>query len=183
MALHFSHQRGPSSSHNTGQAVRAQLGLTQQDLAQLLGVSRSALAMAERGSRDLPPAIAQRLLSLRQALDTLPVPVAATVLSAEQREKLAIRLQAIQLEEYPLRQQLQRVQIRLNQARLRQQAEVVLRAALPATEALAHRKLGRLADAADACLRDEGGEPALLELRLRVLAFERAEIEQLLKQG
>jgi transcriptional regulator with XRE-family HTH domain len=180
MAQHFSHQRGSLSSHTTEQAVRAQLGLTQQALAQLLGISRTALAMAEQGSRALAPAASQRLLSLWQALAAMPTPVPVAVLSADQREKLSIRLQAIQLEEYPLRQQLQRVQIRLAQARLRQQAEPALRAALPATEALAHRKLGRLAEEADACLRDEGSEPALLELRLRVLAFERAEIERLL---
>ncbi|RZK43849.1 MAG: helix-turn-helix domain-containing protein [Hymenobacter sp.] len=180
MARHFSHQRGPLASHTTEQAVRAQLGLTQQDLARLLGVSRTALAMAEQGSRDLPSAATVRLLGLWQALATMPAPVAAAVLSAGQREDLSIRLQGIQLEEYPLRQQLRRVQIRLTQARVRQQAESVLRAALPATEALAHRKLGRLAEAADACLRDESATPALLELRLRVLAFERAEIEKLL---
>jgi transcriptional regulator with XRE-family HTH domain len=180
MARHFSHQRGPSASHTTEQAVRAQLGLTQQALAQLLGVSRTALAMAENGRRNLPPAASVRLLNLWQALAAMPAPVLAAALSPEQRENLSIRLQAIQIEEYPLRQQLGRVQIRLSQARLRQQAESVLRASLPATEALAHRKLGRLAEEADACLRDEGSEPALLELRLRVLAFERAEIEKVL---
>jgi len=146
MARHFSHQRGPSASHTTEQAVRAQLGLTQQALAQLLGVSRTALAMAENGRRDLPPAASVRLLNLWQALAAMPAPVPAAALSPEQRENLSIRLQAIQLEEYPLRQQLGRVQIRLSQARLRQQAESVLRASLPATEALAHRKLGRLAE-------------------------------------
>lgn len=181
MARHFSHQRGPLASHGIEQTVRVQLGLTQQDLARLLGVSRTALAMAEQGSRDLPSPAAGRLLAMWQALAEMPAPVSATVLSARQREDLSMRLQAIQLEEYPLRQQLRRVQIRLTQARVRQQAEPALRAALPATEALAHRKLGRLAEESDAYLRDEGATPALLELRLRVLAFERAEIEQLLK--
>ncbi|RYY21090.1 MAG: helix-turn-helix domain-containing protein [Cytophagaceae bacterium] len=177
---HFSLQRGPAPSHSSAQTARAQLGLTQQELAQLLGVSRTALAMAEQGSRDLPSAAAQRLLNLLQALAALPAPVPAAVLSTSQREDLEIRLQAIQLAEYPLRQQLRRVQIKLAQARLRQQAEPALRATLLATEALAHRKLSRLAEAADAYLRDEGATPALLELRLQVLAFERAEVARLL---
>ncbi|RYY19410.1 MAG: helix-turn-helix domain-containing protein [Cytophagaceae bacterium] len=180
MARHFSRQRGPLASHGTAQAVRAQLGFTQQDLARLLGVSRTALAMAEQGSRALPAAAAARLLTLGQALAAMPTPVPVAVLSARQREALAMRLQAIQLEEYPVRQQLRQVQIRLAQARVRQQAEPALRAILPATEALAHRKLGRLAEESDAYLRDEGATPALLELRLRVLAFERAELEKLL---
>lgn len=179
---HFSHQRGPAPSHGIAQTVRAHLGLTQLELAMLLNVSRGTLAMAELGRRDLPPAATVLLAQLLPTLLATPAPAAAAPapLSPDQRDVLDLRRQGIGLEEYSLRQQLKRVQTRLLQARRRQQAEPVLRAALPATDALAHRKLSRLAEAAEQYLRDEGATPALLELRLRVLAFERAEIERLL---
>jgi transcriptional regulator with XRE-family HTH domain len=178
---HFSHQRGPAASHGIEQSVRARLGLTQLDLAMLLDVSRATLAMAELHRRDLPPAANLLLAQLWQFLAAPPETAAVSApLSPEQRDTLDLRRQGIGLEEYPLRQQLKRVQTRLLQARQRQQAEPVLRAALPATNALAHRKLSRLAEEAEQYLRDEGATPALLELRLRVLAFERAEIDKLL---
>jgi hypothetical protein len=75
------------------------------------------------------------------------------------------------------------VQTRLLQAHQRQLTEPMLRAALPPTDTRAHRKLSRLAEDAEACLRDESATPALLELGLRVLAFEQAEIERLLSGG
>jgi transcriptional regulator with XRE-family HTH domain len=179
---HFSHQRGPAASHSTEQAVRAHLGLTQLELATLLSVSRATLAMAELGRRDLPPAATVLLAQLLPALIATPTQAAGAPapLSPNQREGLGLRRQGIGLEEDSLREQLKRVQTRLLQARQRQQAEAVLRAALPATEALAHRKLSRLAEEAETYLRAEGATPALLELRLRVLAFERAELERLL---
>lgn len=178
---HFSHKQGSSPSHGIEQTVRAHLGLTQQELARLLGVSRTTLAMAEHGSRDLPPAVSVQLLRLWQAIADAPAtPETPVPLSSAQRDTLDLRRLAIKREEYPVHQQLKRIQIRLAQARQRQQVEPALRAALPASEVQAHRWLGRLADEADARLRDEGGEPVLLELRLRVLAFERAEIDKLL---
>jgi transcriptional regulator with XRE-family HTH domain len=178
---HFSYQRGPAASHGLEQGVRAQLGLTQLDLAMLLGVSRATLAMAELGRRSLPPAAHLLLVQLGQTMAAPQESAAASApLSPKQRDTLNVRRQGIELEEYPLRQQLERVQIRLLQARQRQQAEAVLRAALPATNTVAHRKLSRLAEEAEQYLRDEAATPALLELRLRVLAFERAEIERIL---
>jgi transcriptional regulator with XRE-family HTH domain len=180
-AQHFSHQRGPAASHGLEQSVRAQLGLTQLDLAMLLGVSRATLAMAESGRRSLPPAAHLLLAQLEQTLDAPSNSAPASApLSPKQRDTLALRRQGIGLEEHPLRQQLERVQTRLLQARQRQQAEAVLRAALPATNTVAHRKLSRLAEEAEQYLHDEGATPALLELRLRVLAFERAELDKLL---
>jgi transcriptional regulator with XRE-family HTH domain len=179
---HFSHQRGPAPSHGTEQLVRAHLGLTQLELAMLLNVSRGTLAMAELGRRDLPPAATAVLAQLLPALLATPPPASAAPapLTPQQRDTLDLRRQGIGREEYPLRQQLAHVQTRLLQARRRQLAEPVLRAALPPTDTLAHRKLSRLAEAAEACLRDESATPALLELRLRVLAFERAELDKLL---
>ncbi len=179
---HFSHQRGPALSHGIEQTVRAHLGLTQLELAMLLNVSRGTVAMAELSRRDLPPAATVLLAQLLPALLATPPPASAAPapLTPEQRDELDMRRQAIGLEEYPLRQQLKRVQTRLLQAHQRQLAEPVLRAALPPTDTRAHRKLSRLAEAAEACLRTENALPALLELRLRVLAFERAEIERLL---
>jgi transcriptional regulator with XRE-family HTH domain len=182
---HFSLQRGPTASHGLAQTVRAHLGLTQQDLAVLLGVSRATLAMAELGRRSLPPAANLLLAQLGEAVTTVPEAATATPtpLSPAQRDTLTVRRQGIGLEEHSLHQQLKRAQTRLLQARQRQQAESVLRAALPATNAAAHRKLSHLAEESEQYLRDEGATPALLELRLRVLAFERAEIDKLLGGG
>jgi transcriptional regulator with XRE-family HTH domain len=177
---HFSHQRGPASSHGIEQLVRAHLGLTQLELAMLLNISRGTLAMAELGRRDLPPAATAVLAQLLPALSATPPSASAVPLTPEQRDTLDLRRQSLGLEENSLRQQLARAQIRLLQARRRQLAEPVLRAALPSTDTLAHRKLSRLAEAAEACLRDESAAPTLLELRLRVLAFEQAEIERIL---
>jgi len=179
---HFSHQRGPASSQGIEQTVRAYLGLTQSELAMLLNVSRGTLAMAELGRRDLPPAATVLLAQLLPALLAAPPPgsAAPAPLTPGQRDELDLRRQAIGREENPLRQQLERVQTRLLQARQRQQAEPVLRAALPPTDTRAHRKLSRLAEDAEACLRAESATPALLERRLRALAFERADIDKLL---
>ena len=181
----FSSKRGPASYHATEQAVRASLGLTQQELAWLLGVSRSALSMAERGRRTLPLPALQRLLQLWQAI-TQPAPVApgsvqpAPVLTADQRDLLDLRCLGINLEEYPLRQQVKRAQVRLEQARQRQQAALVLHALTPTGDELAQRWLTRFEAEALTNLHDDAATVALLELRLRVLAFEQAEIEQLL---
>ncbi len=51
---HVSGSKGPKPSYNMLQLVRTHLGLTQQQVADLLGVSRTAVAMEERGERRLP---------------------------------------------------------------------------------------------------------------------------------
>lgn len=94
----FSHQKGPNQLRNTVQRVRAELSLTQDDLARLLDVSRSAVAMAERGARSLPWPNVLLLHALQTALlvpplapDTLPPPP----LSAAERDDLASALAAL----------------------------------------------------------------------------------------
>ena len=181
----FSSGRGPRPFLNATQLVRAHLGLTQQDLADLLRVSRGAVAMDERGERFLPGASAERLRQLGQVLPVpdgpAPVPaVPAPVLSADDRETLDLRRQGLALEAYPLKKQLARVEVRLAQARLWQQALPALRVAFPAEDAFAHQWLDYFAGKAAATLRDDSGTPALLGLRLATLAFEMAEIDRLL---
>ena len=173
-----------TGSSSIGHFIRAELGFTQQELAWLLGVSRVALAKDEGDSRLLPSEPGRRLFDFSRLLHTLP-PLPdqpPPPPDAAQREKLGRRLQAIRLAEYPVQQQLNRLHPYLRQLRRRQQAGPALQAALADTdrprqflEILLREGAGLLALDATA--------PLLLELRLRVLAFERAEIERLLNQA
>ncbi|GAA4364573.1 hypothetical protein GCM10023185_34200 [Hymenobacter saemangeumensis] len=184
----FSNHRGPSPSHNATQLVRAHLGLTQQDLARLMQVSRTAVAMDERGERYLPWPKSKLLHDLCTVLPTphgsAPVPaVPAPVLSAADRKELDWRRRTIALEVFPLEQKLARVEVRLAQARLWQQALPALRAAFPAEDARAQRWLDYFEAEAAATLSTDSGQPALLKLRLATVAFELAEIDWLLAGG
>ena len=188
----FSHQRPVSPYLNLLEAVQAGFGLTQQQLARLLGVSRTTLTMEGRAAtapgsaRQLPSAAVVRLVALQQQLPApygpAPVPLAAPggVLAPDERETLQLRLQKIGLEKYPIEKALARCQARLAQARLRQQALPNLQAALEPDDERGRQQLDYLAQGAALTLRHDAGTPALLELRLRVLAFEAAEIERLL---
>ncbi|TGE23643.1 hypothetical protein E5K00_00045 [Hymenobacter aquaticus] len=179
----FSRHRGPRSYQNIQQLVRAHFGLSQPDVARLLHLTRAAVAMDERGERDMPTAAWLRFHHLTQALPTpdgpAPVPVAAPgCLSEDAQARLRLRLQGIQVEEYPLREKLARCQTRLAQARLRLQALPALHLAFP--DERGQRWLANFEAEAHEILEIDAGQPALLELRLRVLAFEAAEITRLL---
>ena len=188
----FSRQRSPSPYLSLSEAVQASFGLTQEQLAYLLGVSRATLSLDGRptttpgGMRRLPLQALQRLTVLQQQLPApygpapTPAATAGGALLPDEQETLELRLQKIELERYPLEQQLARCQTRLAQARLRQQALPTLRATFAPDDARAQQALDHLSQNADLTLRHDGGTPALLELRLRVLAFEAAEIERLL---
>jgi transcriptional regulator with XRE-family HTH domain len=66
--------------HNTAVGlIRVQLGLTQQQLADSLGVSRSLLSMVELGKRSLPQLCQATLMKMDKTVDKIPV---------EEREKL-----------------------------------------------------------------------------------------------
>jgi hypothetical protein len=117
---------------------------------------------------------------------TLPpdeAPPAAPELPDDSRRTLRLRLMAINLEEYRLRQQLARCQTQLAQMRRRAQALPALRAVLPADNAYAARWLTQLADNAAAIRRIEEPQEQLLLLRLRVLAFEAGETAKLLGEA
>ena len=145
----FSRHRAQQPDLAGGQKVRACFGLTQLQLALLLGVSREALAADEKERRYLmgaPGILLSKLGQVVRALpadNTLPTPPAVPGLSDYDRKTLRLRLMAIGLEErYRLRQQLARCQTELAQARRRQQALPALRALFPPENAYAAEWLG-----------------------------------------
>ncbi|SHJ63817.1 hypothetical protein SAMN02745146_3606 [Hymenobacter daecheongensis DSM 21074] len=188
----FSRYRLPTPSHSMLQAVQAGYGLTQQQVATLVGASRAMLAMQGRDNRlvgsvrVLPLEAALRLVQLFQ---TLPapygrapmLPVAPDLpLPAVERKTLGWRQRAIGPEEYTQQQQLERCQTQLTQARIRLQALPALRAALP--DERAQSELDLWESEAHRMRETNAGRHALLALRLRVLAFEAAEIAKLLAE-
>ena len=181
----FSRHREAQPSHTDGQLVRAAFGLTQLQLALLLGVSREALAADEMGRRYLMGPAAILMSQLGQIVraappeEAAPGPPPAPVLLEYDRETLRLRLMGIGLEQYRLRQQLARCQTRLAQARRRRQSLAALQAVLP-DNAYATQWLARFAEEATSTLSLEEPQAALLAMRLRLLAFEAAELEKLL---
>ena len=166
---------------NTGERMRAELGLSQDHLALLLNVSRSAVAMAERGERLLPGAEVSLLDALREAV--LPPPPdepAQLVLDPADRADLDFRCRKLQVEAYPLEQKLERLRIRLAQARRWQQVLPTLRATFPTSNVRAQQWLDMFERHAKGVLSTDSGLPALLRARLAAIAFEMAEITKLL---
>jgi|GEM_PF-3185431 len=177
------------------------LGLSQEQLAYLLGISRQQLSMSEsEASRALPLRGLQRLMDLWQALPpvpadapapwvanddptTPPLPVPAPgSLRPTERAKLRLRWKEIRVERNALRDQLDRAQVRLGQARVRQLLLPPLLAALPSADAPSVRAMVLLELLREAArtLETKAAQPALLTLRLAVLAFEAGEIQRLL---
>jgi len=137
------HRPAQYMSLSSVEILQAYFGFTQQDMAILLGVSRTTLAMHGRpgtavgSERSMPSAAILRLVSL---LPNLPPPYgSATEPPAEpapeladyERKKLKWRLTEIAIAEYPLQEKLERCQNRLAQARRCLHALPTLRAALP----------------------------------------------------
>lgn len=178
----FSHQRGPRFQHNMSQVVRAYLGLTQDDLATLMDVSRAAVSMDEYGTRDLPWPQVQLLHALHAALPAPDAPMAPAplMLTPSDRDDLSFRHLQLTTQVYPLKQKLERLQVRLAQAQCWQQAMPQLRNTFPAENAEAHKWLDRFERRAASTLRTEAGTPALLQVRLAAIEFEMAEITRLL---
>lgn len=183
----FSRHREPTPYLNGAALLRANFGLTQQEMANLLGVSRASVAMDERGERLISGAAGLRLRQLEQAVaphliaGPLPVPAGPPpALSAYECETLRLRLMGIELAAYPLRKQLARCQTRRAQAALRLRVLPVLRAAFPSDDARAQRWLEYFGDMAQLMLDEVGATPELLTLQLAVLAFEATETKRLL---
>ena len=177
--------KAPRPHYNMLQQVRAHLGLTQQDVAHLLNVSRSAVALDEHGTRTLPGASVARVLALLQVLPApagpapLP-PEPPLALTAADRTELDFRRQGLALQVYVVTQQLKRPQLQLAQARLWQQALPALRKSFPATDTDWHDWLNRFEGRAASVLQFETGSAVRLQLRLATLTFEVAEITRLL---
>lgn len=177
----FSNQRGPLPFHNLSQRVRAHLGLTQDDLAMLLDVSRTAVSMDEHGTRRLPPAAQGLLLLLHQALPPADAPPAADApapapLTDADRADLAFWRRELDLEAHTLQLQLERGQVRQTQAQRWQQLGPALQALFPADNPEARQWLERFERRAARRVRTDDAIPARLPLRLAAIAFEIAEI-------
>ncbi|PJJ61293.1 helix-turn-helix domain-containing protein [Hymenobacter chitinivorans] len=186
MPRKFSRHRGPRAYQNIQQLVRAHFGLSQPDVARLLHLTRATVAMDERGERSMPTAAWFRFHHLTQVLPVpdgpAPVPAPAPLrLSEQEQDTLRLRLKDIEREEYPLRQKLTRCQTQLAQARLRLQALPALHLAYP--DERGQQWLADFAAEAHEVLDRNSGTPAILALRLRVLAFEAAEIVPLLAEA
>lgn len=184
----FVHQNGPLASLSQLQRIQAHFGLTQQELADVLGISRSALNMSGRGQRHLSPEVWARILLFQQALPVAepgaePTPEPAPPLSEDDRQELDLCRRELELQADLLGGQLARRRTRLAQARLRLRTLPGLRAAFPADDEVAQALLKVWQNEANATLRKEAGPLARLALRQAVTAFEAAEIEKLLAEN
>ncbi|WP_310392324.1 hypothetical protein [Hymenobacter sp.] len=181
----FSHHRGLRAHHTLLQRIQAHFGFTQQEVADLLDVTRTVLSMSERPGRTLPFEAWKRLQWLLDALPAEPADgsTLAPAFSDDEREGLDLRRRSLELQAQALGQQLARSQTRLAQARLRQQAMPGLRTTFPATDELAQVRFTIWERRAAATVRTEGNAAAMLALRLAVLTFEATEIGRLLGGG
>lgn len=186
----FSRNRPPAPHHSLLKAIQAHFGLTQERIADVLGVSRATLTQygtvsVEGTLRSLPTDALLRLVALQQLLPaphgpapTPPIPPTAP-LPASDRETLDLRRRELQLQQYQVEQKLARCEVHLAQGRLRQQALPALRTVLDPADTLTESWLALFEREAHR-MQEEESTAQLLKLRLRVLAFEAAEIEQLL---
>ena len=194
----FSNQRGPAAHLSPLKQVQAHFGFTQQEIADVLGVSRAALTMAASHRRSLPADAGLRLLRLQQALPvaapdvpsspdasfaTAPPTAAPPALSPDDWQDLDLRRRGLALQAHLLNEPLARHRTRLAQARLRLHVLPGLQAAFPATDELAQAMFKLWHRQANATLRNEAGPLARLALRQAVLLFEAAEIEKLLAES
>jgi hypothetical protein len=191
----FSRHRPPLSliGLTNRQALQAAFGIVQDDVAALVGVSRATLTMdgqpnslVSPGTRNMPFEAWERLIRLQQLVPApfgpapaAPAPTAMPSLPDEVRGDLDLRRRGMELKQYRLTQQLERARLRLSQAHRRLHALPALRAAFPDEQD--HHWWVFFEGQANKWLREEGPQVRLLELKLRVLAFEIEQIQELLK--
>jgi transcriptional regulator with XRE-family HTH domain len=78
------------------QTFTEKTGLSQEDLASLLHISRSTVAMVCKGERSLPSHALLRLLQIEQAMDALEAPDGPTFRGMDQwKETLSFEIQKI----------------------------------------------------------------------------------------
>ncbi|MCB2409574.1 helix-turn-helix transcriptional regulator [Hymenobacter lucidus] len=155
--------------------IRAGLGLTQQQLAGALGVSRHLVTKIEAGQRVLPPSGGIILSWLAQALPPPGPPAPLDLLTAAEAAPLRARAAAVAYEIRQLTRRLERGQARASRATDWLRAAPKLLASLPAEEAVRHRLwLGATTAEAEAALEGEGS-PALHRLLAARLAGLQAE--------
>ncbi|MCC2548036.1 helix-turn-helix domain-containing protein [Hymenobacter sp. BT175] len=142
--------------------VRAGLGLTQEQLAGALGVSRGLITKVEAGQRTLPARAAHTLAWLAQALPpALPPspfapPTATPPLSADEQAVLQDRAGAVAYEIRQLTRRLERGQARTRRAQDWLRAVPALQATLPADEEGPRLWLAATTAEAEAALEGEG---------------------------
>ena len=180
----FSRHRADQPNLGYGQRVRAGLGLTQAQLALLLGVSREVLAADEAGRRYLMGPAGRLLSELGGIVRELPAeeastPAPAPELPEAESKPLRLRLMGIKLRNTACGSSWPAAKRIWPRRRRRQQALPALQKALPADNAYAAIGLVQLTEEAALTLRYEGPREQLLLLRLRVLAFEASETEKL----
>jgi transcriptional regulator with XRE-family HTH domain len=101
----------------TKKSIRSLLGITQEEAAQLLGVTRSQFSLYELGKRDLPVAAKLQLVAMWSYIDQQKaMPAAMAALQQEQQTKiealLAKQLVEQQYKEYQLKKKIARVEKR-----------------------------------------------------------------------
>ena len=152
--------------------VRAGLGLTQTQLATVLGVSRQFITQVEASQRPLPLAAGHRLHWLTQALPTAPLPPAPVADAAPLRARAA----AVAYEVGQLSRRLARGQERAARAVRWLRAAPQLLATLPPAAEGERQWIAAITAEAEAALLGEGS-PArhqLLAARLAGLQAEAA---------
>ncbi|WP_167856836.1 helix-turn-helix domain-containing protein [Hymenobacter aquaticus] len=165
--------------------IRTGLGLTQEQLAGALGVSRHLVTKIEAGQRVLPASAGIILAWLSQALPPPGPPAPLPPLSPEQATMLHTRASAVAYETQLLLRRLERGQARAQRALAWLRAVPALRAALPAADGeRQHLWLAATTAEAEQALEGEGS-PALhrlLEARLAGLRAEAAALAGYLKE-
>lgn len=189
MLQRFSHKSTPKARQSAAQKLRASFGLTQEWLSNYLEVARSTVAMYEADRVNLPIIDPERLKPFLQGIpapDGPAVEPSATPTASGQAAALASltnRQRTARLEAERLEAEERRLQVRLRQVRLRLQTLPALLASLapPPADELQRRVLGHWATMAPAQLCEDEAALPLLQVRRRVLAFELAELDQLLE--
>ncbi|TGE23334.1 helix-turn-helix transcriptional regulator [Hymenobacter metallicola] len=164
--------------------IRTGLGLTQEQLAGALGVSRHLVTKIEAGQRVLPARAGIILTWLTQALPPPGPPTPLPALNQEQAAPLHTRAAAVAHEMQQLTQRLERGQARTRRALDWLRAVPTLLATLPPDEAERHQLwvTTTTAEAKQALQGD--GDPAqhrLLEARLAGLRAEATVLAAYLK--
>jgi transcriptional regulator with XRE-family HTH domain len=113
--------------------LRRHFGLSQDDLAQLLGLTRGMVSMAETGRRALPSEAWLLLTPLLEALEET-TPFVAKPLTMEELRPVQRRQQECAFQATALRRTLDRLQQQAVQTARRARAVPALRAAAPGNE-------------------------------------------------
>ncbi|MCB2379619.1 helix-turn-helix domain-containing protein [Hymenobacter sp. BT635] len=154
--------------------IRAGLGLTQEQLAGALGVSRHLVTKIEAGQRVLPASAGIILSWLTQALPTLGPPAAPGPLLSAEAEPLHKRAAAVASELQQLTRRLERGQARARRALDWLQAAPKLLATLPPEAERQRQWVAATTAEAQGALEGEGS-PVLHRLLMARLAGLRAE--------